>query len=419
MKFSDILSLIVTNIKRRKLRTVLTVMGIFIGSLGLFVVVSISSSFKDYIIKGISSLGNADVIYVMPNRNSGYSLEKLKTEIHDKDIKKLEKLEHVKFIIPFYFSNGTLKYKKYEGTVTLAATSVRNFSKKYGLQFGKYPKDNPPNACVLGHGIAKLIANPSRAGFADESEVKKLVNKKIKIEVKRLNQAGEEEVKEFSFKISGIAKSDFNFDSTIILPLEAMSKIEDWRFYQQDFIKKSGYTYLFVVLDSPSHIPAVEKFLAQEKYYYTSIKEQQEVIEKFLNAVKIIVGGIGAISLLVAAFGIANTMIMAILERRKEIGIFKVLGASSKNILLLFLFESGFLGFLGGIFSVIAGFVLNFLIGLVLRARFSAINDFSIGFNIPLALFVLCISTLVGIIAGIYPAKKAVSIEVISALKEE
>ncbi|ACM59267.1 putative ABC transport system permease protein [Caldicellulosiruptor bescii] len=419
MKFSDILSLIVTNIKRRKLRTALTVMGIFIGSLGLFVVVSISTSFKDYIVKGISSLGNADVIYVMPNTNAGYTLEKLKTEIHDKDIKKLEKLRHVKFVIPFYFTNGNLKFKKFEGTVTLVATSVKEFSKKYTLQFGRFPKDDNESGCILGYGIAKLIANPSKGGFADENEVKKLVNKAIKIESKRINQAGEEETKEFSFKIRGIAKSDFNFDSSIILPMKAMDKIEDWRYSQQDFIKKTGYTYTFLVVDSPSHIPEVEKFLEREKYYYTSIKEQQEVIEKFLNAVKIIVGGIGAISLVVAAFGIANTMIMAILERRKEIGIFKVLGASSKNILLLFLFESGFLGFLGGVFSVIAGFALNFLIGLVLRARFPAINDFSIGFNIPLALFVLCISTLVGIIAGIYPAKKAVSIEVISALKEE
>jgi ABC-type antimicrobial peptide transport system permease subunit len=141
------------------------------------------------------------------------------------------------------------------------------------------------------------------------------------------------------------------------------------------------------------------------------------------RSIQLALGGIGAISLLVAAIGITNTMVMSIYERTKEIGIMKVIGASINDIKRLFLFESAMIGLLGGILGIGVSYLLSFLIN-KFGGNFG--NFMGTGMNskisiIPIWLVFasLAFSALIGVISGYYPARRAMNISAIDAIRTE
>ena len=139
------------------------------------------------------------------------------------------------------------------------------------------------------------------------------------------------------------------------------------------------------------------------------------------NTLQLILGGIGAVSLLVSAIGIANTMIMSIYERTKEIGVMKVLGCIVTDIRKLFLFEAGIIGFLGGCLGLALSFAISFVLNKYApeigeQLGISSGSDISV---IPLwlALAALAFSIVIGMVSGLYPAVKATKIKAIEAMR--
>jgi putative ABC transport system permease protein len=157
----------------------------------------------------------------------------------------------------------------------------------------------------------------------------------------------------------------------------------------------------------------------------TMLKE----INQFFGIVQAIMGGIGAIALLVAAFGIANTMIMAIYERTREIGLMKAIGATNQDVMSVFLAEAGSIGFLGGVGGVLLAMGLNAVINLAGQAflpggglfggpqQEAAISLTHTPLWLPV--FAITFATLIGVISGIYPAIRAAALSPIRALKYE
>lgn len=135
----------------------------------------------------------------------------------------------------------------------------------------------------------------------------------------------------------------------------------------------------------------------------------------------------GAIALLVAAFGIANTMTMAIYERTKEIGIMKAIGATNNDVLRIFLSEAGAIGFTGGVFGVGIGWAIGQVIQLVVANMVLGSADRPPGEPVPsivvtpvwLMGFTLVFATLVGVVSGIYPALRAAGMKPLRALRTE
>ena len=146
--------------------------------------------------------------------------------------------------------------------------------------------------------------------------------------------------------------------------------------------------------------------------------EYMESMERQMAIIQAVLGGIGAVSLFVAAIGIANTMMMSIYERTKEIGVMKVLGCSLKNIRGMFLMEAGFIGVIGGvignILSLLMSAVINFLAG-----NAQVLMDGADISYIPLWLMLASIgfAMLVGIIAGYFPAKRAMKLSPLEAIR--
>ena len=182
--------------------------------------------------------------------------------------------------------------------------------------------------------------------------------------------------------------------------------------------KEIFYTNLYVNVDDMEHVVEVQKQIADMGYDAYSNAEWLESEQKTMGYVQAILGGIGAVSLLVAAIGIANTMMMSIYERTKEIGVMKVLGCDMRNIQTMFLMEAGFIGLIGGTIGLLISFILSF----VINKLASAANEYMKGISyIPLGLVVLALgfAVLVGMLAGYFPSRRAMKLSPLAAIRNE
>jgi putative ABC transport system permease protein len=148
------------------------------------------------------------------------------------------------------------------------------------------------------------------------------------------------------------------------------------------------------------------------------IKEQI----KMFNILGLILGGIGGIALLVAAIGVINTMVMSVLERTKEIGIMRAVGAKRATVSRLFTLEAALLGFWGGVLGVGIGYALTLLANTVINKQLSSngiVANNIISLPFWLVLTVVAVTTAIGMLAGVYPARRAAKLDPVEALHYE
>lgn len=199
--------------------------------------------------------------------------------------------------------------------------------------------------------------------------------------------------------------------------------------------KKLTYSTVLVKCEDISLVTEIEESIKGMGFYTYSMESMRESMEESSRQVQLMLGGLGAISLFVAAIGITNTMIMSISERTREIGIMKALGCYVRDIRLLFLMEAGAIGMMGGIIGCIVSLVISVGINLVsmgvlgggsitgemvLQALIGGEGVTRISV-VPLSLmgFAVIFSIFVGLVSGYYPANKAVKIPALEAIKHE
>ena len=190
-----------------------------------------------------------------------------------------------------------------------------------------------------------------------------------------------------------------------------------------------AYDSLLVKVRDIQQVEPVETSIQKLGYTTESMESVRKPMEKEARQKQLMLGGLGAISLIVAALGITNTMIMSISERTREIGVMKSLGCYVYDIRVLFLSEAGAIGFLGGIIGCLISFLISLIINLVslglapenlLPAALGgpAVNRLSV---IPpwLYLFAILFSIFIGLGSGYYPANKAVQVSALEAIKSD
>ena len=188
--------------------------------------------------------------------------------------------------------------------------------------------------------------------------------------------------------------------------------------------KEIFYNQILVQVDELDNVTNIQTQITEMGYEANSNAEWIESNQKTMGYVQAVLGGIGAVSLFVAAIGITNTMMMSIYERTKEIGVMKVLGCDLRNIRSLFLMEAGFIGFIGGIIGLALSYSISVVInkiasgaeggGMMLPAS-SAIS------YIPfwLAGLSLVFAVMVGMVAGFFPALRAMKLSPLAAIHNE
>ncbi|MEA3430280.1 MAG: ABC transporter permease [Nanoarchaeota archaeon] len=399
-----------------KLRSWLTILGIVIGIASVVSIVSISQGAQQSLAERFGDLG-ADIITVTPGFSrassfrmgggSGSSSANAadQEDLSDKDVLALKTIPNVKFVMGQISESSEVAYLGETGelTVTGVDTEVWKDITTDKLKSGRYLTTSDQFAVILGY---------TQATSYFDKEVQ--INRQITIEGR-------------IFKVVGIFAEGEN-DRAVIIPMTAARSVLD-DVGDDDF---DSITVQVEDADTVNDTSAIiEKKLMlsrgilredERDFSVSSSLELQTTITETLNMMAIFLGAIAAISLVVGAVGISNTMFTAVLEKTKEIGIMKAIGAKNVDIMLIFLFNSGMIGFVGGLGGVILGSVASGYIGLLIGGGTGGGISRMFGSTAltpELLIFAFVFSIVIGMIAGAIPAYRASRLKPVDALRYE
>ena len=446
MEFFDLLEMSANNLTRRKMRTFLTVLGVLIGTASIVVMLSLGFGLNKSTMEQIEESGGLTTITVYGNGSYDDYVKsgELKGVLCDTSIASLTKLEHVTLVSPVMNFSVLLRQGSYEQNTSLTAMSLEAMKEmNMPIGEGKLPGK--------GDELSLIFGNQTIYDFYNYKTEENYWDTKEQPDVDLLGtpflvvfdvdsyysaQSGEGTPPK-KYAVNGTASikgtnEEYNeFSWNIYCDIDALQtklkKIFRGRVIPGQPETKSGkpyaefsYDQAYVYVDKMENVTDVQKQITEMGYEAWSNAEYLESMQNQYRMIQAVLGGIGAVSLFVAAIGIANTMMMSIYERTKEIGIIKELGCDMGVIRQMFLWEAGFIGLLGGFFGLLLSYLLSFGINFFLGGLYSEGGSTTVSY-IPIWLpFVsLVFAVLVGMVAGFFPAKRAMELSPLAAIRNE
>lgn len=431
MKFNDLLSIIWRNMWKRKTRTIFTMMGVIIGCIAIFIIISITNGFERYLTYEMESLMDTSVISIYPNWKSETEDNKdstTKTKLTDKNVEELNKLGYFSEVIPKRYAHTQIKYGKNQTYARILANDKANLISESSLLAGKVPK-NRSKELLLGYDVAKeLLGYSWEEKVKDDSEFQKLIGKRVKLGGEDFgsdDKGNPLKSKQITCNIVGVLSSGNGQKNYEIQGSRKLVEdiIKGAPLVDEEFLKEQLTTYegIDVRVDDKEMLESYEGTLRNMGYQTSSFKEFEKQTRSMLLGVNIILGSLAGISLLVAALGITNTMDMAIYERNREIGVIKVIGGSVRDVIKIFVGEACAISITGGFISIILGVLATLGINSVAKSitenmMGQPIEKIAVpSFSLILGILVFCL--VIGFIAGILPARKAAKTDVITAIR--
>jgi putative ABC transport system permease protein len=475
MKFTDYLRLAFRNIRRQKLRSALTIFAVVIGATSVTIMLALVTGAKSFFLAQVESSGLLQQVAVssksditsFDDANHGNRNCESCVKLTDAIVDKVKAVPHVVGVARVA-DDGSLEAISY-GDKKLTAERTTAYD---------------ANGIITNNVLAGRDIEPSdtdgvitiTADYADKFGFKNnyqaLVGKEVKLQTRTFysgvgadvqpppqcngpcdpgNNQNNQKATILTAKVVGIVDTADN-SATIRVPLEWMRGMQQNRRYEftaadqkaqeaacrnvrgpcsptqhmtlvvQDMFTENGYQNLIAKVDNSKNAAAaaneIKKLGVGAADAEASIKQQLTIF----NIMGLVLGGIGGIALIVAAIGVVNTMVMAILERTREIGVMRAVGAKRSTVRTLFTFEASMLGFWGGVFGVAAGYgltrVANVFVNKQLASQGVKAHDI-IGLPLWLILAVIGIGTLIGMLAGLYPAARAAKLDPVEALRYE
>ena len=415
MRLADIFLLSLTHVKKSRMRSWLTIVGVIIGVASVVAIISIGQGMKENMQERLGGFG-ADIITVIPGyfRAAGVHSEmhtdrsvsaSSSINLTDKDYKVVKQVPGVKYVNGIVSGKADLKYDNEKTVVSITGvdTSVWRLMDNTGIDEGRYLQTGDSNSIVVGYDLAHgTFLQPLT------------LNRPITIGGK-------------NFRIVGILRQSGGFgggsDTGIYMPAETARSVITEKVANNQFtsmvVKASDAALVesikadieMKLMSSRQVNPRTKDFTVIAS---ALIREQMSSVTQTLS---FFLSAIAAVSLIVGAIGIANTMFMSVMERTKQIGLLKAMGASEREIMKLFLIESGMFGFAGGIIGVAFGSVISLLIPFLGIQVLGFGGDMRATIRIDTVLFALGFSVLIGIVSGIIPAHHAAKMRPVDAIR--
>ena len=479
MSFYDLMTMSLGNLWRRKLRTVLTVLGVLIGTTSIVAMLSLAFGMKQMIMDEYASMGSVTQIMISGgggDMDSSASQTDTSTMLTETNMQMFQDMEHVKNVLPQLSFDGNMQSGRYSGYGNLIGVD-QSILDSQELEKGDIPQKGSTGTLqvIAGNQILTGFGYVQGDEYVDYYSTGELPNIDLMTQIRVLqvyndqadttdtgaqadtgddttgdtssdgnstdssggDTADSQPVEDnsmlnFRIKVAGILAGGVDEYNTYSNSL--LVNIDDLKSYLTKNFGKGNipgqpkpngkpmnewvYSTLVVDVDDASNVDSVMKDIQDMGFSASSNKDLLDSAQKNLQIVELVLGGIGMVAFLVAAIGIANTMMMSTYERTKEIGVMKVLGCDMRDIQKLFLAEAGFIGLIGGI------------VGLGLTCGVSAlINHFAVSMGgmkgnisvIPwwLALAAVAFSTLMGMVAGYFPARRAMKLSPLAAIHTE
>lgn len=462
MKIYDLFRYCLANLWKRKLRTLLTVLGVVIGTTSIIIMISLGVGLEKSQMESMSQWMDLTTIEIYNYNNISYDqngnqiiTDMEAARLDDEFMAKLNQLDHVVAatakgsldlwgMYPAYrITSGRYGYTS---NVVVMDTSMLE-SLGYELVEGRWPTEKDSNVIMFGEQAAYNFYNMEDGnGYASREydENGNLKSAKVNPLTNRFyitpqyNQTefrestGEEvlksgapsELRQFKANVVGVLKADpknYETQDSIFISFDFYNDL--MKEYNKINGKKNSniqnYQNAFVKVDDMNHVLEVQEYIASFGFDTWSAEEYRKQSEETMKNIQMVLGALGAVSMLVAAIGIANTMVMSIYERTREIGVMKVIGCKLNDIRMMFLVEAACIGMLGGILGIGLSFALSTGVNMVLG---DAMGMGGSGISyIPLWLVALgfLFSVGVGIVSGFYPAQRAVKISALAAIRQD
>ena len=457
MKFLDLLRMSSTSLLKRKVRTILTVLGVTIGVASIVVMVSLGLGLNKSSLEEMESYGSLTAItvyepgsYYDPSMDGSADSQEEK-RLDDALVESIRQLPHVEMVSPMLNMSILARCGIYEGNLYIQAMSAKAFeAMKIPVGEGHYP-DGKDGKLEFFYGNMALqsfyVASTGSYPYYERNELPDIDLMEDPIFYifdmdayyqSRYKSSGDGSgttvapPRRYMIDTAGIVaggEEEWNsFSYNVYCEIESL-KTELKRIFKNKAIpgqpttqggkpyKEIYYNQIYVDVDSIENVAEVQNTINSMGYQASSNAEWVEATQAQYRNVQLVLGGIGAVSLLVAAIGITNTMMMSIYERTKEIGIMKVLGCDLRNIQMLFLLEAAYIGLIGGAVGLGFSYGISALINRVVQ---SMGNAMTLSYIPPwLALLSLAFAILVGMISGFFPSLRAMRLSPLAAIRSE
>ena len=456
----DLIKMSLGNLWRRKLRTLLTVLGVVIGTASIITTLSLGFGMKEQNNKLLAQMGPVDVISVVsyPIYDPETQTQKDAKPLDDNAVKELEAIENVQATIPTLEVDGVdIASKKYSNFAQIIGVDPEKYALlNPEMQWGRFLESSDGEAAVFGGGLKRSWYDRNARGGRmnnmndPDKKIVDLEKDPITMNIGASYDMDTEQrkyAKTHKIKVVGeFPEEDWETAYHVFIPMDFALKLKKEIKRENDKQKAeetyggmgyrdrnstSKYSSIIVKVDDIKNMRAVDEKIKALGYNAQSNLQATDALNKNVESTQKILGGIGAVSLLVAAIGIANTMVMSIYERIKEIGIMKVIGANVSDIKKMFLTEAAFIGLFGGAMGIgvsyIASSIINYLAkkgsqdemgGMMGGLPMMGEGKISI-IPIWLILVALLFATVVGVISGYYPAQKATKLSPLEAIRTQ
>lgn len=397
----DLIFLTFRSLRHRPIRSWLTVLGVVIGIMLVVLILVLGNGVQTAIARMMQGFGT-DLIVIIPGKETNPLMSLLSgVKFDQKDIEDLAYIDGVETAVPVDQTMLTVEFKGEQKSVLVNAAPVKGMkdvfetSQGFRVQGGRWIENDSVNEVVLGYlAYHELYKEQVRIG--DELIIK---SKRFKV-VGYISEIG--------------SQSD---DNQIYIPLPIYQQLTGMRGVMTGFVKVRPGANIPIVVQKVKY--ELGKQQTVKDFSVLTLEKAGRIVGDILSVVELALVAIALISLVVGAVGIMNTMYTSVLERTKQIGVMKAVGASSDAILSLFLIEAGCIGLIGGLIGAGIGIGLAYLVGLAADAAgFSGVFSLqSVDFLGILS--VLIITLLVGILSGVLPARRASKMEPADALRYE
>ena len=433
MRFRDLAFLVVSNLRRMKLRLALTSLGVVIGTSAIVLMVSLGIGLQANLTTSLGDLGAATHITVMPGgMETGMPDE---GQLTDAALERFETIEHVEAVMPmtYVMSAQGARYKRYESYMNIMGVPMDAFEAfGYELESGRLPRTD--SEVLLGAAVPTSFAAGGSATQAGPSGHLKLDLLGKRLDLTLMMWPSEEEMqkdpmaqgterKQRLTVVGILAPTDMQTDQTAYVTLDAAHAMNGAT------RRTTAYENVVVKADSTRNVTAIEDEISGQGFFTFSSQSMLKELNTVFLIIQGVLGALGAIAMLVAALGIANTMTMSIYERTREIGIMKAVGASNRQIKRVFLGEAAIIGVLGGVggltFSWAGAALANLFVQSLIASQAGSsggvMPETSAFFQIPvwLALFAIVFASGIGLLAGVLPAVRAANLDPLTALRHE